>query len=49
LPLAHAPSGRCITAFSRPDEIKAIIADVKISENAQEADEFYKAINVLPL
>ncbi|NIT53266.1 MAG: IclR family transcriptional regulator [candidate division Zixibacteria bacterium] len=44
LPLAHAPSGRCITAFSRPDEIKAIVADVRKSEGAKKAKEFQSAI-----
>ena len=44
LPMAHAPSGRCIAAFSRPDEIEAIVGEVKKSEGAKEAKEFQSAI-----
>lgn len=44
LPIAHAPSGRCITAFSRSDEISATTADVKLSEGAKKAKEFEGAI-----
>ncbi len=44
LPLVHAPSGRCITAFSRPDEIKSTLAAVKKSDGAELANEFHKAI-----
>ena len=35
LPLARAPSGRCITAFSRADEIRTIVATVKKSEGSE--------------
>jgi DNA-binding IclR family transcriptional regulator len=44
LPLAHAPSGRCITAFSRLDEIKAIVAEVRKLEGTGKAKEFQAAI-----
>lgn len=44
LPLAQAPSGRCISAFSRPDEIKAIVAEVKKSQGAKSAKAFQAAI-----
>lgn len=44
LPLARAPSGRCITAFSRPDEIEAVVADVRRSEGAKSAKQFQLAI-----
>lgn len=44
LPLAHAPSGRCITAFSRADEISVAVAAVKKSEGAKSAKEFQTAI-----
>lgn len=44
LPLTRAPSGRCITAFSRPDEIEAILEDVRQSEGSDGADTFCEAI-----
>lgn len=44
LPLADAPSGRCITAFSRTDEIKSIVANVRKSAGAKKAKEFQSAI-----
>lgn len=40
LPLPQAPSGRCIAAFSRPDEIASIIARMSASEGAAAAEEF---------
>ena len=45
LPLAHAPSGLCITAFSRPDKIDAIVADVKKSEGLKRAKIVQAAID----
>ena len=39
LPLVDAPSGRCILAFSRPDEIESIMANVKKSAGAKKAKE----------
>jgi DNA-binding IclR family transcriptional regulator len=45
LPLAHAPSGLCITAFSRPDEIDAIVANVKKSDGLKRAKIFKAAID----
>ena len=44
LPMAQAPSGRCIAAFSRPDEIEAIVCGVKKCEGARKAHEFRSAI-----
>ena len=44
LPMAQAPSGRCIAAFSRPDEIEAIVSEVRRSEGAGKAREFRSAI-----
>jgi len=45
LPLAHAPSGLCITAFSRPDRIKAVVAGVKKSEGLKRAKIVKSAID----
>lgn len=45
LPLARAPSGRCIVAFSRDDQIRQIVADVKASEGVKSAKEFQSAIS----
>lgn len=44
LPLADAPSGRCIAAFSRPDETAAIIADVEAADGAEAAEKLRAAI-----
>ena len=44
LPMARAPSGRCIAAFSRPDEIEAILGEVRKSDGARRAEEFRSAI-----
>ena len=44
LPMAQAPSGRCIAAFSRPDEIEAIVSEIRKSEGAGKVKEFRSAI-----
>ena len=44
LPIAHAPSGRCITAFSRDDEIEATVMDVTNTEGLEKAQEFRDAL-----
>ena len=43
-PMAQAPSGQCIAAFSRPDEIEAIMREVRESEGVEKAREFRAAI-----
>ena len=44
LPMADAPSGRCIAAFSRPDESVSIIADVEAIGGVEAAAKLRAAI-----
>ena len=44
LPMAQAPSGRCIAAFLRADEIEAMVSEIRRSEGARKAKEFRSSI-----